>query len=290
MTATIDKRGLRTQALERKERILDALQRWPELKYSALAKRLGIKTGTLFYDLHQLRKAGRIAPRQRSKNEFDVAKRRRKVLDLLCENPNITAREIAGIINEPLVAVTQDKYLLVKAGIAPKGVRSRRRANAALSDELLKRVVKADDASLSMDELARDLGVKGAVIKQARQVIALKSGRGLDRDFEAERDFRRRQLEYHPNTTMTSKKRPCEGLLGVRLPEEEHKRWMKLHKLKRQGLSWREEGVYRTRGHGVKKTQYAFENVLQIRKRMRERSLVTELKGKGYRFNKGWKS
>lgn len=290
MTATIDKRGLRTQALERKERILDALQRWPDLKYSALAKRLGIKTGTLFYDLHQLRKAGRIAPRQRSKNEFDVAKRRRKVLDLLCENPNITAREIAGIINEPLVVVTQDKYMLVKAGIAPKGVRTRRRANAALSDELLKRVVKADDASRSMDELARKLGVAKGVIKHARQVIALKSGRGLDSDFEVERDFRRRQLEYHPNTSMTCKKRPCEGLLGVRLPEEEHKRWMKLHKLKKQGLSWSENGVYRTHGRGVRKNQYALKGLSLIGKNMRERGLVTELQGKGYRFNKGWKS
>lgn len=286
MTATIDKRGLRTQALERKERILDALQRWPDLKYSALAKRLGIKTGTLSYDLHQLRKAGRIAPRQRSKNEFDVEKRRRKVLDLLCENPNITAREIAGIINEPLVAVTQDKYILVKAGIAPKGVRSRRRANAALSNELLKRVANADDASRSADELARDLGVAKGVIITARMIVALRNSGGFDKDSELERDFRRRQIDYHSNTSMTYKKRPCEGMLGVRLPEEEHKRWMKLHKLKKQGLSWSENGVYRTHGRGVRKNQYALKGLSLIGKKMRERGLVTERQAEGYRFSR----
>lgn len=271
---------------ERQKRILDELRRWPDLKYSALAKRLGIKTGTLHYDVHQLRKAGRVAFRNASRNEFDVAKRRRKVLDLLFENPRLTIREIARIMNEPRHKINMDKRLLVKAGLAPKGVRTCRRACTPFSDEFLQRVANADDSCRSAEELAVKLGVKVAVIKQARQVIALKSGRGLDRDFEADRDFRRRQLEYRPNTSMTCKKRPCEGLLGVRLPEEEHKRWMKLHKLKKQGLSWSENGVYRTHGRGVRKNQYALKGLSLIGKNMRERGLVTELQGKGYRFNK----
>lgn len=270
----------------RQERILAALRRWPDMKYVAIARRLEIKEGTLLSDLHELRKAGRIAFRKASTNEFDVAKRRRKILDLLFENPRLTVRELARIMNEPFYLVNMDKRLLTKAGLTPKGVRSCRRAVTPYSDELLKRVANADDSGRTAKEIAMKLGVKDAVIKQARQVIALKSGRGLDRDFEADRDFRRRQREYHSNQNVTYKARKYEGLLGVRLPEEEHKRYMHIRELKKQGLSWSEKGVCRTHGHGVRKTQYALKGVSLIRNRMRERGLVTELQGKGYRFNR----
>ena len=274
---------------ERQERILAAIQRWPGMKYDAIAKRLAIPVGTLAHDFYELRKAGRLSYRRSAVNEFDVASRRRKVLDLLSRNPRLTNDELARIMKTPRYIINADKRLLTKAGVAPIGVRTRRCSRTPFTSEFLKRVANADSGQ-SAKTLAMKLGTKDSVIKKARQILALKAWRGLDCDFETDREFRRRQVEYHNNQSVTNKGRNCEGLLGVRLPEEEHKRWMRLHKLKKQGLSWREEGVYRTRGHGVKKTQYAFENVLLIRKRMRERSLVTERQGKGYRFNKEWKS
>ncbi len=257
---------------ERREKVVEFITANPDAPLKVVAKRLNATICQLNFDLKILRKQGRLSFRHSRYDEFSVAKRRREIVRLLQNNPRLTARQIAKILGEPFVNVNHDKWLLNKAGKLPSNVRTARRTGSAM-DATLEKAVQTSDATAL--QISRSLKKPLNSVSIAKVVDKLKKDVGLDPVFEAEKQWRRAQIENRwSRGTMIAEL--CGGHIGVFLTADEHKRWVKLHRLKEKGFTWSEKGIHRTSGHVVDKDRTTLRGVSTIRDRMRAKGIKTE--------------
>lgn len=262
----------RREIAERREKVVAFITANPDAPLKVVAKRLNATIGQLNFDLKTLRKQGRLSLRYCHYDEFSVSRRRREIVRLLQNDPKLTARQIAKILGEPFEHVNRDRWLLNKAGKLPANVRTARRTGSAMDATLEKAVQTSDSTSL---QIARALKKPFSSVRIAKVIDNLKKDVGLDPILESEKQWRRAQVENHwRRGTIIAEL--CGNHLGVFLPADEHKRWIKLHRLKEKGFTWSENGIHRTSGLGVEKDRTTLRGVSTIRDRMRAKGIKTE--------------
>jgi Mn-dependent DtxR family transcriptional regulator len=276
--ATMKERSARKR--ERQERLVEAIKANPNAEYSELARTLGVPLHIVRNDLSELMKKGTIERRKNERTRIGIDERRRAVLDLLLDDPDLTCPEIARRLKITTQVAQNDRYLLQHAGLVKK-----RRQSKVISKELLAQASNLDDFEDSVLTSARKLGVPLCRLLKAREVLRCRFLVEKSREDVDERDFRERQkANYNTTSRLCYKGYACFGFMGVNLPREEHKRWLALHNLRKKGLQWTPDGVIKIRGE-KRRTAESFASVWKVGEKMRKSGFKTELQAQGYGYN-----
>lgn len=265
---------------ERQEKLVEAIKENPNAEYSELARSFGVPLHIVRNDLAELRQKGIIERRQNERTRIGIDERRRAVLDLLLDDPDMTCSEIAKRLKITTQVAQNDRFLLKHAGLVKK-----RRKSRVISKELLAQAANLDDFDESVRSIARKLGVPQGRFIKAREILRCRFLVEKGREDVDERDFRERQkANYNTSSRLCYKGYACYGFMGVNLPKEEHKRWLALHNLRKKGLQWTPDGVVKV--HGVKRRKAeAFASCWKVGEKMRKSGLKTELQAQGYGYN-----
>ena len=276
--ATMEERSARKR--ERQEKLVEAIKANPDAEYSELARTFNVPLHIVRNDLAELRKKGIIERRQKERTRIGIDERRRSVLGLLLDDPDLTCPEIARKLKITTQVAQNDRFLLQAAGLVKK-----RRQSRVISKELLAQAANLDDFDDSVRSIARKLGVPQGRFIKAREILRCRFLVEKGREDVDERDFRERQkANYNTTSRLCYKGYACFGFMGVNLPREEHKRWLALHNLRKKGLQWTPDGVVKV--HGVKRRKAeSFASVWKVGEKMRKSGLKTELQAKGFRYN-----
>lgn len=277
--ATMEERSARKR--ERQEKLVEAIKANPDAEYSELARKFNVPIHIIRNDLSELRQKGIIERRQNERTRVGIDERRRAVLDLLLDDPDLTCQEIARKLKITIHVAQDDRFLLQEAGL----VKSKRRRSSSISKELLAQAANLDDFDDSVCSIARKLGVPRCRFIKAREILRCRFLVEKGKEDVDERDFRERQkANYNTTARLCYKGYACFGFMGVNLPKEEHKRWLALHNLRKKGLQWTPEGVIKIRGE-KRRTAPAFTSGWKVGEQMRKNGLKTELQAQGYEYN-----
>lgn len=274
--ATMEERSARKR--ERQERLVEAIKANPDAEYSELARTFNVPLHIVRNDLSELRKKGIIERRQDERTRIKIDERRRAVLDLLLDDPDLTCPEIARKLKITTQVAQNDRFLLQAAGLVKK-----RRQSMVITKELLAQSANLDDFDDSVHSIARKLGVPQGRLIKAREILRCRFA--IEKEEPEERDFRERQkANYNTTARLRYKGYACFGFMGLNLPKEEHKRWLALHNLRKKGLQWTPEGVIKIRGE-KRRTAEAFASAWKVGEQMRKNGLKTEFQAQGYGYN-----
>ena len=206
--ATMKERTARKR--ERQERLVEAIKENPGVKYSEIARRLGVPLHIVRNDFSELMRNGKIERRRNERSRIEIDERRRAVLDLLLDDPTLTCPEIARKLKITIQVAQNDRFLLQAAGL----IKSKRRSRA-MSKELMKQAANLDDFDDSVHSIARKLGVPHGRLIKAREILRCRFLVDRGKEEAYERDFRERQKA---NRLATSKLRykgyACFGFMG----------------------------------------------------------------------------